>query len=284
MKKAKKILAFVLAAAMLLCLTGCGSFESKMVKAVKKMNDLQNFHMDMEVQMGLSMAMLGQSLDVDAKMIFGMDMQNEPMRSRIDMTVEALNTSEQALIYLEQSEDSYTVYASADGGTTWEKEQVSAEETPAQSGNMVGNMQMFISCAKSFQEAGTEEINGSAATRYDGEISGESIQTAIDMSGAKDILSENLGTELDEDSFTALGSIPCSLWIDNKSGMIVRYDMDMTAVMQSLLDDMIKEVLASQGLEGVALELTLSKVTVSAVLSQFDQVGEITIPDEAKAA
>lgn len=284
MKKAKKILAFVLAAAMLLCLTGCGSFESKMVKAVKKMNDLQNFHMDMEVQMGLSMAMLGQSLDVDAKMIFGMDMQNEPMRSRIDMTVEALNTSEQALIYLEQSEDSYTVYASADGGATWEKEQVSAEETPAQSGNMVGNMQMFISCAKSFQEAGTEEINGSAATRYDGEISGESIQTAIDMSGAKDILSENLGTELDEDSFTALGSIPCSLWIDNKSGMIVRYDMDMTAVMQSLLDDMIKEVLASQGLEGVALELTLSKVTVSAVLSQFDQVGEITIPDEAKAA
>lgn len=284
MKKAKKILAFVLAAAMLLCLTGCGSFESKMVKAVKKMNDLQNFHMDMEVQMGLSMAMLGQSLDVDAKMIFGMDMQNEPMRSRIDMTVEALNTSEQALIYLEQSEDSYTVYASADGGATWEKEQVSAEETPVQSGNMVGNMQMFISCAKSFQEAGTEEINGSAATRYDGEISGESIQTAIDMSGAKDILSENLGTELDEDSFTALGSIPCSLWIDNKSGMIVRYDMDMTAVMQSLLDDMIKEVLASQGLEGVALELTLSKVTVSAVLSQFDQVGEITIPDEAKAA
>lgn len=284
MKKAKKILAFVLAAAMLLCLTGCGSFESKMVKAVKKMNNLQNFHMDMEVQMGLSMAMLGQSLDVDAKMTFGMDMQNEPMRSRIDMTVEALNTSEQALIYLEQSEDSYTVYASADGGATWEKEQVSAEETPAQSGNMVGNMQMFISCAKSFQEAGTEEINGSAATRYDGEISGESIQTAIDMSGAKDILSENLGTELDEDSFTALGSIPCSLWIDNKSGMIVRYDMDMTAVMQSLLDDMIKEVLASQGLEGVALELTLSKVTVSAVLSRFDQVGEITIPDEAKAA
>ena len=284
MKKAKKILAFVLAAAMLLCLTGCGSFESKMVKAVKKMNDLQNFHMDMEVQMGLSMAMLGQSLDVDAKMTFGMDMQNEPMRSRIDMTVEALNTSEQALIYLEQSEDSYTVYASADGGATWEKEQVSAEETPAQSGNMVGNMQMFISCAKSFQEAGTEEINGSAATRYDGEISGESIQTAIDMSGAKDILSENLGTELDEDSFTALGSIPCSLWIDNKSGMIVRYDMDMTAVMQSLLDDMIKEVLASQGLEGVAPELTLSKGTVSAVLSQFDQVGEITIPDEAKAA
>ena len=37
MKKTARIIALILLAAMLLCLTGCGSFETKMAKAAKKM-------------------------------------------------------------------------------------------------------------------------------------------------------------------------------------------------------------------------------------------------------
>ena len=46
MRKVKRILAFVLLAAMLLCLSGCGSFESQITKAAKKMDALQSFHFD----------------------------------------------------------------------------------------------------------------------------------------------------------------------------------------------------------------------------------------------
>ena len=65
---------------------------------------------------------------------------------------------------------------------------------------------------------------------------------------------------------------------------MVRYDMDMGAVMQSLMKDMMDEVLASQGLEGLGVEMEFREVTVSVILSQFDAVGEIFIPDSAKAA
>lgn len=284
MKKTWKILAFILALTMLFSLAGCSSFESKMAKAVKKMGQLQSVHMDMDMHMELSMSMLGQSLDMDMSMTSAMDLQSEPMRSRIEMTTNLMDMNQQMLMYLEQSGEEYTVYLSLDEGASWEKQTMTAEEVPAQSGNLDQNLKMFVDCAKSFEEAGKESVNGSSATRYDGEISGESIQTALELSGAKEMLGESLGTELDEDAFTDLGGIPCSVWIDDKSGMVVRYDMDMTAIMQSLMEDMIDEVLSSQGLEGIEMKLDFKEITASAVLSQFDQIGEIVIPDAAKAA
>ena len=284
MKKTARIIALILLAAMLLCLTGCGSFETKMAKAVKKMSALQSVHMDMDMHMDFSMTMLGESLDLDAKMVSGIDMQTEPLRARMEMGMEVLGANMDMLMYMEQNGEEYTTYVSADGGASWESESITAEEAKSQTGDVSENLKIFIDCAKSFQEAGTETVNGSAATRYDGQITGDSLESALELSGAKEMLGEGLGTELSADAFTGLESIPCSVWIDNKSGMVVRYDMDMGAVMQSLMKDMMDEVLASQGLEGLGVEMEFREVTVSVILSQFDAVGEIVIPDSAKAA
>lgn len=284
MKKTARIIALILLAAMLLCLTGCGSFETKMAKAVKKMSALQSVHMDMDMHMDFSMTMLGESLDLDANMESGIDMQTEPLRARMEMGMEVLGANVDMLMYMEQNGEEYTTYVSADGGASWESESITAEEAKSQTGDVSENLKIFIDCAKSFQEAGTETVNGSAATRYDGQITGDSLESALELSGAKEMLGEGLGTELSADAFTGLESIPCSLWIDNKSGMVVRYDMDMGAVMQSLMKDMMDQVLASQGLEGLVVEMEFREVTVSVILSQFDAVGEIFIPDSAKAA
>ena len=284
MKKTARIIALILLAAMLLCLTGCGSFETQMAKAVKKMSALQSVHMDMDMHMDFSMTMLGESLDLDANMESGIDMQTEPLRARMEMGMEVLGANMDMLMYMEQNGEEYTTYVSADGGASWESESITSEEAKSQTGDVSENLKIFIDCAKSFQEAGTETVNGSAATRYDGQITGDSLESALELSGAKEMLGEGLGTKLSADAFTGLESIPCSVWIDNKSGMVVRYDMDMGAVMQSLMKDMMDEVLASQGLEGLGVEMEFREVTVSVILSQFDAVGEIFIPDSAKAA
>ncbi len=284
MKKGKRILAIALLAALVLCLVGCGSFETRMAKAAKKMSSLQTYHVDLDMQISMSMALLGQSVDMDIAMQSAMDAQSDPMRCKMDMTLNAMGMNQQVLGYFEKDGEEYISYASADGGTTWEKKTVTAEDLPVQSEKMGENIQIFIECAESFQEVGKEEINGSAATRYDGEISGESVQAAMDISGTWEILSQSMGTEIDESAFSDLGSIPCSIWIDDKSGMVVRYDMDMTEIMQSMAEEMISQTLASIGADGIEVELDIAQVTVSAVMSQFDQVGEIVIPDEAKAA
>ena len=188
MKKTARIIALILLAAMLLCLTGCGSFETKMAKAVKKMSALQSVHMDMDMHMDFSMTMLGESLDLDANMESRIDMQTEPLRARMEMGMEVLGANMDMLMYMEQNGEEYTTYVSADGGASWESESITAEEAKSQTGDVSENLKIFIDCAKSFQEAGTETVNGSAATRYDGQITGDSLESALELSGAKEML------------------------------------------------------------------------------------------------
>ena len=284
MKKTARIIALVLLAAMLLSLTGCGSFETKMAKAAKKMAGLQSVHMDMDMHMDFSMSFLGESLDLDMNMDGRIDMQTQPLRARIEMGMALLDANLDMLMYMEQNGGEYTAYVSADNGATWETESMTAEEAISQTGDLTENLKIFINCAKSFQEAGKETVNGAEATRFDGEITGDSLESALELSGAKEMLGEGLGAKLSADAFTGLESIPCSVWIDNKSGMVVRYDMDMAGVMQTLMKDMMDQVFAAQGLAGLDMEMDFREVTVSVVLSQFDAVGEIVIPDNAKAA
>ena len=284
MKKTARIIALILLAAMLLSLTGCGSFETKMARAAKKMSSLQSVHMDMDMHMDFSMSMLGESLDLDANMKSGIDMQTEPLRAKMEIGMEVLGANMEMLMYMEQNGEEYTAYVSADEGASWERESITAEEAKSQTGDVGENLKIFIDCAKSFQEAGTETVNGAEATRYDGVITGDSLESALELSGAKEMLGEGLGAKLSADAFTGLESIPCSVWIDNKSGMVVRYDMDMSAVMQSMMKELMEGILAEQGLAGLGMEMELREVTVSAVLSQFDAVGEIIIPDNARAS
>lgn len=280
MKRGKRILAFVLLAAMLLCLSGCGSFASKIAKASKKMGELQNYHMDMEMQIEMSMEVLGQSSDMDMTVTMGADIQEEPLRIKMNMTTKMLGESLQTLGYVEQDGTDLVSYSSDNGGAFWTKQTVTEEDLP----DMRQDMQMFADCVDSFQEAGKEQVNGSDATRYDGEISGESLNIAMEASGAWDIMGDSLGVELEEDDLTDLGSIPCSVWIDNKSGMIVRYDMDMTQVMNAMLDTMMGSILEQEGLDAGEMKISLGKVTTSIELSWFDQVGEIVIPEDVRAA
>ena len=284
MRKEKRILAFVLLAAMLLCLSGCGSFESQITKAAKKMDALQSFHFDMDMQLEMSVTMFGESVDMDMDMDVSADMQLQPMCAKMDMTVDMLGESTHVLSYVEQDGTDYVSYSSTNDSVFWEKETMTLDEFAALGGDMEQSMQMFIACADSFEKTGTEQVNGADATRYDGEISGESVRTAVASGMTFGAMSEGLDMDLDELDDADLGSIPCSLWIDNKSRMLVRYDMDMTQVMGAVVGSLKEAMLEKEGLEGVDMDLSIGKVTTSVVLSRFDQVDEIQIPEGVKAA
>lgn len=284
MRKEKRILAFVLLAAMLLCLSGCGSFESQITKAAKKMDALQSFHFDMDMQLEMSVTMLGESVDMDMDMDMSADMQLQPMCAKMDMTVDMLGESTHVLSYVEQDGTDYVSYSSTNDSVFWDKETMTLDEFAALGGDMEQSMQMFIACADSFEKTGTEQVNGADATRYDGEISGESVRTAVASGMTFGAMSEGLDLDMEELDDADLGSIPCSLWIDNKSRMLVRYDMDMTQVMGAVVGSLKEAMLEKEGLEGVDMDLSIGKVTTSVVLSRFDQVDEIQIPEGVKAA
>lgn len=285
MKKLKKLLALLLALSMLLCLSACGSFERKMAKSAAKMSQLKSIHMDVDFALDMELAVMGQSMDVDAAIKAGIDLNTEPFAMKMDMDVEAMGISQQAQIYIVDEAGERMAYASDDGGKTWERGTVEVEVDVNGMG-VKDSLALLSKWADSFEKAGEEKINGSATTKYSGQIDAASLVQLIDASGADDALESSLGLELDSDDAAALKDVPVSIWIDNKSSMVVCVDVDVTELMQSLLseaiDEVMDDVLEDSGLAGLPLDIKLGAATASVNLSEFDEVGKIELPAGVK--
>ena len=294
MKQLKKILVIVLALAMVLSLSACGAFETKMVKAAQKMSKAESFRMDMDMDMDMSLSLMGESLGIDANVEAKMDILTEPVKMGGSMTMDMMDEEIEFLFYMEQTDDGYTLYLSPDNGESWVRRDMESIEAPKVS--KTEQLGMLAKLAETFEEQGTEEIRGSAATVYKGMIPGADISAAIAESGALEQLAElqdSAEIDLSGLDFSDLSDIPATIAIDNKSGMISRYTMDMTDIMQdfmgSIMDVVLAQVAKESGMEGVdlaALGLTveINKVEATVDLFDYDAVKTVEIPQAALEA
>ncbi|MBQ9249357.1 MAG: hypothetical protein IJ179_03205 [Oscillospiraceae bacterium] len=294
MKQLKKILVIVLALAMVLSLSACGAFETKMAKAAQKMSKVESLRMDMDMDMDMSISVMGESLGIDANVEAEMDVLTKPVKIAGSMAMDMMDEEIEFLFYVEQTDDGYTLYLSPDNGESWVRRDVEGVEAPEVS--KTEQLGMLAKLAETFEEQGTEEIRGSAATVYKGVISGADISAAITESGALEQMEElQESTEIDLSGldFSDLSDIPTTIAIDNKSGMISRYTMDMTDIMQDFMESIMNVVLAQvakeSGMEGVdlaALGLTveIDKVEATVDLFDYDAVKTVEIPQDALEA
>ena len=236
MKKAKRILVFAILAAMLLSLCGCGMFRTRVAKAAIKMSKLESLHADVEMQIGMGISVLGQDVNADADVTGGVDIQRDPERVYVNMTAEVAGSEQNLLLYAVGRDGGADVYSSADGGESWTKGSIENDDSSKSS--KADGKSLFLlrsESAASFTEYGKEKVNGSDAIRYNGKITSDELRQALELANAKQSLEESLDVELDDDAFADLGDVPVSIWIDVKSGMIVRVEMDMSDVMQGLV-------------------------------------------------
>ena len=294
MKTVRKLTAMLLCLALMFALAACGSFEQRMLKAATKMEKLESYHMDADVELCMNLSMMGRDMDMDMFFRTATDLRRDPMQVYSRMSAEMLGESSEILTYVfaGEEEGSFDAYASLDGGESWGKKTLDAEELKEElslNSPLMWSSDFLRDAAKTFEEAGKEEINGSQATRYDGVIEGEAVGQALEASGVFNSMSEALPLDMSEllDQFS--GTIPVSLWLDDRSGMLVRYDMDMTEAFASVWDAVMAEVMdtdimSADDLADLGMSMTLEKLSLSAVLSDFDAVGEIVLPESAKDA
>lgn len=286
MKKTRKIAALLLALVLMLSLSACGSFETKMARAAQKMSKLESMRMDMDMDMTIGMSLFGESLDLDGKMTTKADIFTDPLKMRVRTSVEALDSAEESLSYMEKDGDDYTLYVSPDGGESWVSRTVDGEDLPAPAATKE-QIALLLKWGASFEESEKETIRGSEATVYSGFIPGEDVAAAIEASGALDALAEVLEMDLGEADFSGLGDIPATIALDDRSGMVVRYTMDLTDVMGSVMDKLLDQLLqaiseeAGLGeldLKGLGLEISIGEVFVNAELYDFDSVEPFEMP------
>ena len=287
MKKMNRFLALAMALVMLLALCACGEggtrsvitpdFESRMRQAQENMSKLESMHMEMSMDVTMELSVLGQTQPMDMRVYYTMDTQNEPARTKLVITTSSMGQSQEQVMY---TDESGMIYMQLDG-RSWQRQsaQGNSQANEMQPDQM---LQLFLNSAGSFRETGSETINGSKATVYSGVLGGDYVKQVLETTGLGSTLGEALGTGDAGNLFDNLGEIPMTVAIDDESGLVVRYTMDMAQVMENLMKNLFNSMLTSQGLNGVEIEIKISNCMATATLSQFNSVPEIVIPAEAK--
>lgn len=277
MKKAKRILVFAILAAMLLSLCGCGMFRTRAAKAAIKMSKLDSLHVDIEMQIGMGISVLGQDVNADATVTGGADIQRDPERVYVNLMAEVAGFEQNMLLYAVGRDGGADVYSSADSGDSWTKDSIENDDSSKNSKADGKSLFLLLSdSAASFKEYGKEKVNGSDAIRYNGKITSDELKQALELADVKQSLEESLDVELDDDVFEDLGDVPVSIWIDVKSDMIVRIEMDMSDVMQGLVPVLVDKAMEKTDI-GIGVNTKVYEVTVSITLSEFDAV-QVTKP------
>lgn len=276
-KKRAALTAGLLALALALGLGGCGEDsapatpEEVLAKAQQTMDGVKSLGYDMTMEM--SMGMAGQSLEMST--VTTADTILSPLTMKAEMAVDMGDLgSTNMTMYVKEENGSYltaTGIPDADGTVTWE---TASMDSLSQLESLDGkaSMDLYLTSASDFAEGATETVEGVEATRYDGVISGEKLEEVLEASG---VLSQMEGLGLGDVTtmFSGLGDLPVSIWVAKETYYPIKYEMDMAEMMQSILENALKQEM------GMDVGLTLDKMSVSMVLRDFDQVGEIEIPD-----
>lgn len=269
----KRIFALAMVLAMATTAAGCGAKQSTDVEALlQKANDTMVQVTSMSAQMEVQMDMAYEEETMSSIVKSDMDLILEPFKTNMTISMmlndEALQSYE---MYAVQNGDTVDTYMQVDGA--WIHQPMSGADISQY--NAKQNMDLYLKNISSFTATGAEEINGTQTTVVEGLLTGDSMKEALKNSGIESTTA-GLGISAD-DLLTLMDSVegmPVKLWISD-DGYVMQYELDMTAMMQAILDTMGA---------GEESPITISKTLVHMTCSNFDAVPDFEVPAEALAA
>ena len=263
----KKLLSLALCLALLCGLAACGAADpsdvaASLAKAQETAAGLKSAKVDMSRDMSYTIVTGDDRMDVTTNMDMSTETVAEPLTAYATMNLDIMGIDMDIYYYIRQEGDGYAAYVSADGAE-WTRQDL-PEDQIAQY-NAVESVEFYLSVADSFAYTGEEERDGVKLYRYDGELSGDQLGRAVELSGMDEMLS-SYGAGADT---VFQGSMPMSIWLDAETFAPVRYEFDMSQIVGGFMQGVFES-------EGAGLEN--SSVSVSLDLSEFDAIDSIEAP------
>lgn len=302
MKMRNKFLALLLAVSMSCSVSACGSADKQTegkpatedsaadkdnsenqtdyyAAATEKMKDISSMNSKMLMEIDMDLKAEGETQSMHTSTTVDMSCMYDPVRIKGTTKMDAGNdTTIEAAVYAEKAEDgSYTMYMN--NGSEWQSQTVDADMMKQY--DAASNMNFYMQDKYNFQDAGSEQLDGKAAHKYTGVITGDDIRELIMSTGTLNSLNS---LDLDESQFETIlkdvGEQTITLWIDEAELYPLKYEMDMTSMMNALMAGLIE----ASGEEAEGFSIEFPKVNLVMTCSDFNAVSEFEIPEEAKAA
>lgn len=279
----KKGIAVLLAALMLasVWLVGCGERSPEELWATAKENIVTAKSVRLHMTMDMAFDLQGETTSMTMKMDEACT--QDPLSAEVNMTMDMGGLGKMdTTMYLVQEGKEYVSYTKVSGGILGDEDvgwsRSTIDVTDLKQYNAMDNAKLYLDVLNSFQSAGKEAIGSHNTIRYDGKVTGQDISKMLDTLG--DNVSSMLSTadaSTMADLFSQLDGIPMSVWIDQKTALPVRYEMDLSGMVNQLMRTMIN---ALGSLSSEAVDFQVSKARVTVECSDYNAVAPITVPQE----
>lgn len=227
------------------------------------MASVESYSADMVMNFDMEMGEEKASTEISAKM----DAMTNPLKLKMDMATKVNGEEMQAIqMYAVQDGEKATSYVNVGG--QWASQPISVDDLAQY--NADANMDLYLKNLSNFSATGSEKINGKDTTVIEGVLTGDAMKEALKTSGLESATA-GMGMSVDEVASMMEGDMPVKMWI-TEDGYVMQYDLDMTALMQGLIDAM------SQGQDA---GLKVSGVKVKMTCDNYNAVN-IELPAEAK--
>ena len=275
MKDSAKTLAIVFALVITAALSGCSSKKDtsyfydvvdatsavQSYEGITEVN-IKGFYGDDEITVNLmrDMSLIVEPFfaDINEKSSICYS-ENEPEVKTARLVVDSTDSADMVYLY---------------DNDKWLKESVTVEDlrNEVSKCDVIESGIMLMKSAYDIQKLGSEEINGEKADVYEGLIPNVMIADVLDITGA----AYKFKTDWDSSYYENSGDLPVTLWV-NSENIIIGYELDITNVMQNIVDRFYAENDLSDTYEDIKFESFKAKGTVSEYNNEIDRA----IPEEA---
>ncbi len=271
MKRAKPALAALTAVCLLLCLCACtDNPRQTLADALDKLAELDSLSYSADVTLSMS----AQDVSFEAKSTCLADLTSSPAALTLQVSTDLGRLgAEQYTAYAVPSGGVYSAYILLPDG--WVRQDLSGAEALGQY-DIRSGAALWASSLADIRKVGSEQLGARRATRYDCTAGTGTVDAVMSVSGAYESLSVlGITRERALELLSGLGEMTYSVWIDDEQGLPLRFDVDMTGIMDRFLENLPG---------GMGESLSIDLLTVRVELSNFDAVEPIAIPPEAIGA
>lgn len=275
MKDSAKTLAIVFALVITAALSGCSSKNDtsyfydvvdatsavQSYEGVTELN-IKGFYGDDEITVDLmrDMSLIVEPFfaDINEKSSIRYS-ENEPEVETARLVVDSTDSADMVYLY---------------DNDKWLKESVTVEDlrNEVSKCDVIESGIMLMKSAYDIQKLGSEEINGEKADVYEGLIPNVMIADVLEITGA----AYKFKTDWDSSYYENSGDLPVTLWV-NSENIIIGYELDITNVMQNIVDRFYEENDLSDTYEDIKFESFKAK----GIVSEYNNEIERTVPKEA---
>lgn len=278
----KRGAAAVLALVLALGLTACGGKDggdgdaaSAMLSARESMQKVSS----MSYIYSMEMSMKADGETVEMTVDGTADMTMDPVAAKMTMNMNMLGMSLTGIeLYMVQEGSQTVTYTGMDlfgqGEKTWTKTAGGNGSTGVsmEQYNAKDSFDLYLKNGANFKAMGTETVQGAPATRYEGVIAKDMLKDTLEKSGSMEQLDSMVDANID-DVLKKVGDISVTMWLDNETGLPVKYVIDMTNFLVSMME------LAAEN-AGESADVSADKFVVSMEVTKYNGVGEIKVPQD----